>query len=185
MHAYSLVWLKSDRIRFLIVGLKHLIYSIDSRITPACICSIRLDSDFTFCAGSILFSHMLFLTPWNYECACVCACACVWHGRFSGWWAERPQSKHKERITQFIQQLKDSFDTKFITKNTYYFYKVTESIKLNRYFKLFLHFEADLVYLHVRISVTVPCGFACFSFSTPPLLDDHFASHASVFFPLF
>ena len=144
MHAYTLVWLKSDRIRFLIVGLKHLIYSIDSRITPACICSIRLDSDFTFCAGSILFSHMLFLTPRNYECACVCACVCVWHGRFSGWWAERPQSKHKERITQFIQQLKDSFDTKFITKNTYYFYKVTESIKLNRYFKLFFAFRSRL-----------------------------------------
>ena len=35
-------------------GLKHLDYSIDSRITPACIRSIRLDSDFTFCAGSRL-----------------------------------------------------------------------------------------------------------------------------------
>ena len=35
-------------------GLKHLDHSIDSRITPACIRSIRLDSDFTFCAGSRL-----------------------------------------------------------------------------------------------------------------------------------
>ena len=46
MHVYTLVWLKSDRIKFLVVGLKHLDYSIDSRITPACIRSIRLDSDF-------------------------------------------------------------------------------------------------------------------------------------------
>ena len=43
MHVYTLVWLKSDRIRFLIVELKHPDYSIDSRITPACIRSIRSD----------------------------------------------------------------------------------------------------------------------------------------------
>ena len=43
MHVYTLVWLKSDRIGFLIVGLKHLDYSIDSRITRACIHSRRLD----------------------------------------------------------------------------------------------------------------------------------------------
>ena len=43
MHVYTLVWLKSDRIGFLIVELKHLDYSIDSRITPACIRSIRSD----------------------------------------------------------------------------------------------------------------------------------------------
>ena len=43
MHVYTLVWLKSDRVGFLIVGLKHQDYSIDSRITPACIRSIRLD----------------------------------------------------------------------------------------------------------------------------------------------
>ena len=36
MHVYTLAWLKSDRIRFLIVGLKHADYLIDSRITPAC-----------------------------------------------------------------------------------------------------------------------------------------------------
>ena len=41
MHVYTLVWLKLDRIRFLIVGLIHLDYSIDSRITPACIRSIN------------------------------------------------------------------------------------------------------------------------------------------------
>ena len=43
MHVYTLVWIKSDQIGFLIVGLKHLDYSIDSCITPACIHSIRLD----------------------------------------------------------------------------------------------------------------------------------------------
>ena len=43
MHVYTLVWQKSDRIGFLIVGLTHLDYSINSCITPACICSIRLD----------------------------------------------------------------------------------------------------------------------------------------------
>ena len=41
MHVYTLVWLKSDQIGFLIVGLKLLDYSIDSRITLACIRSIR------------------------------------------------------------------------------------------------------------------------------------------------
>ena len=40
MQVYTLVWLTSDRIGFLIVGLKHLDYSIDSRVTPACIRSI-------------------------------------------------------------------------------------------------------------------------------------------------
>ena len=55
MHVYTLVWLKSDQIGFLIFGLKHLNYSIDSRITPACIRSIRSDSDFAFCAGSRFF----------------------------------------------------------------------------------------------------------------------------------
>ena len=34
MHVYTLVWLKSDRIGFFIVGLKHPDYSFDSRITP-------------------------------------------------------------------------------------------------------------------------------------------------------
>ena len=43
MHVYTLVWLKSDQTGFLIVGLKHLDYSIDSRITPACIRSIGSD----------------------------------------------------------------------------------------------------------------------------------------------
>ena len=43
MHAYNLVWLKSDRIGFFIVELKHPDYSIDSRITPACIRSSGLD----------------------------------------------------------------------------------------------------------------------------------------------
>ena len=43
MHVYTLVWLKSDWIWFLIVGLKHLDYLIGSRITPACIRSIRSD----------------------------------------------------------------------------------------------------------------------------------------------
>ena len=57
MHVYTWVWLKSDRTGFLIVGLKHLDYSIDSRITHACIHSIRLDSDFAFCAGSRFFSQ--------------------------------------------------------------------------------------------------------------------------------
>ena len=57
MHVYTLVWLKSDRIGFLIVGLKHLDYSSDSCITPAYIRSIRLDSDFAFCAGSRFFSR--------------------------------------------------------------------------------------------------------------------------------
>ena len=33
---YTLVWLKSDQIGFVIVELKHPDYSIDSRITPAC-----------------------------------------------------------------------------------------------------------------------------------------------------
>ena len=37
MHVYTLVWLKSDQIGFLIVELKHSDYSIDSHITPACI----------------------------------------------------------------------------------------------------------------------------------------------------
>ena len=40
MHVYTLVWLNSDQIGFLIVELKHL---IDSRITPACICSSGSD----------------------------------------------------------------------------------------------------------------------------------------------
>ena len=43
MHLYTLVRLKSDLIGFLIVGVTHLDYSIDSRISPACIRSIRLD----------------------------------------------------------------------------------------------------------------------------------------------
>ena len=37
--------------------LKHLDYSIDSRITRACIRSIRLDSDFAFCTGLRFFSR--------------------------------------------------------------------------------------------------------------------------------
>ena len=37
MHVYTLVWLKSDQIGFLIVELKHPDYSIDGRINPACI----------------------------------------------------------------------------------------------------------------------------------------------------
>ena len=56
VHVYTLVCLKLDRIGFLTVRLKHLDYSIDSRITCACIRSIRLDSDFAFCAGSRFFS---------------------------------------------------------------------------------------------------------------------------------
>ena len=60
MHVYTLAWLKLDRIGFLTVGLKHLDYSIDSRITHACIHSIKLDSDFEFCAGSRFFS-------WGHE----------------------------------------------------------------------------------------------------------------------
>ena len=56
-HVYTLVWLKSDRIGFLIVGLKHLDYLIDSCITPACICSIRSDRISAFCAGSRFFSR--------------------------------------------------------------------------------------------------------------------------------
>ena len=43
MHVYTLVWLKSDQIGFLKVELKHLDYTIDSCITPACLRSIRLD----------------------------------------------------------------------------------------------------------------------------------------------
>ena len=43
MHVYTLVWLKSDQIGFLIVELKHPDYSIDSRITPACIRSSGAD----------------------------------------------------------------------------------------------------------------------------------------------
>ena len=43
MHVYTLVWLKPDRIGFLIVELKHPDYSIDCRITPACKRSIRSD----------------------------------------------------------------------------------------------------------------------------------------------
>ena len=43
MHVYTLVWLKSDQIGFLIVELKHPDYSIDSGITPACIRSSGLD----------------------------------------------------------------------------------------------------------------------------------------------
>ena len=43
MHIYTLVWLKSGRIRFLTVGLKHLDYSTDSCITPARVRSIELD----------------------------------------------------------------------------------------------------------------------------------------------
>ena len=35
MHVYTLVWLKSDQIGFLIVELKHPDYSIDSGINPA------------------------------------------------------------------------------------------------------------------------------------------------------
>ena len=58
MHVYTFVWLKLDWIGFLIVGLKHLDYLIDSRITPACIRSIR--SDFAFCTGSRFFSR----GPW-------------------------------------------------------------------------------------------------------------------------
>ena len=43
MRVYTLVWLKSDWIGFLIVAVKHLDYSIDNRITPACISCIRSD----------------------------------------------------------------------------------------------------------------------------------------------
>ena len=43
MHVNTLVWLKSDQIGFLIVELKHPDYSIDSRITPACIRSSGSD----------------------------------------------------------------------------------------------------------------------------------------------
>ena len=43
MHVYTLVWLKSDWIGFLIVELKHPDYPIDSRITPACIRSSGSD----------------------------------------------------------------------------------------------------------------------------------------------
>ena len=35
MHVYTLVWLKSDQIGFLTVGLAHLDYLIDSHFTPA------------------------------------------------------------------------------------------------------------------------------------------------------
>ena len=42
---------------FLVVGLKHLDYSIAGRNTRACICYIRSDSDFAFCAGSRFFSR--------------------------------------------------------------------------------------------------------------------------------
>ena len=55
MHVYTLVWLKSDRSKFLIVVLKHLDCLIDSHITPACIRSIRFDQIFAFCAGSRFF----------------------------------------------------------------------------------------------------------------------------------
>ena len=57
MHVYISVWLKLDRIGFLIVGLIHLDYSIDSRITLACIRSIRLYWTFVFWAGSRVFSR--------------------------------------------------------------------------------------------------------------------------------
>ena len=43
MHVYTLVWLKSDQIGFLIVQLKHPDYLIDNRITPACIRSSGSD----------------------------------------------------------------------------------------------------------------------------------------------
>ena len=46
MHVYTLVWLKSNQIGFLIVELKNLDYSIDSRITPACKRSIGSDPGF-------------------------------------------------------------------------------------------------------------------------------------------
>ena len=45
MHVYTLFWLKSDWIGFLIVELKHLDYSID----PEYICSIR--SDWILCSA--------------------------------------------------------------------------------------------------------------------------------------
>ena len=57
MHVYTLVWLKLDQIGCVIIWLKHLDYSIDSRITPACIHSIWLDSEFVFCSGSRFFSQ--------------------------------------------------------------------------------------------------------------------------------
>ena len=56
MHVYTLVCLKSDPIGFLIVGLMHLDYSIDT-LTLACIRCIRLDRIFAFCAGSSFFSR--------------------------------------------------------------------------------------------------------------------------------
>ena len=40
MHVNTLVWLKSDWIRFVIVEFNHLDYSIDSHITRACLRSI-------------------------------------------------------------------------------------------------------------------------------------------------
>ena len=55
MHVYTLVWLKSDQIGFLIVELKHPDYSIDSRITPACIHSSESDLIFAFLAGATFF----------------------------------------------------------------------------------------------------------------------------------
>ena len=57
MHVYTLVWVKSDWIGFLIVGLNNLDYSTDSHITPACIRSIRLYLDFAFCTGPRFFSQ--------------------------------------------------------------------------------------------------------------------------------
>ena len=64
MHVYTLVWLKSDQIRFLIVELKHLDYSIDSRITCAWVRYIRLDSDSD---GILKWSWVCYLYLYLYE----------------------------------------------------------------------------------------------------------------------
>ena len=57
MHVYTLVWLKSDQIGFLIVELKYPDYSIDSHITPACIRSSGSDR---------IFAQAQDFSPWPW-----------------------------------------------------------------------------------------------------------------------
>ena len=78
MHVYTLVWLKSDRIRFLIVGLKRLDYMIVSPVTPACIHSIRSDR-----IGFYVLRRLesFFPGPWAGIIRTAVAASFLWNNR--------------------------------------------------------------------------------------------------------
>ena len=84
-----LVRLKLDGIRFLIVGSKHLDYSTDSCITPACICTIRLDSEFAFCVMIMYAIYETYKDVSSYAIFLECrgrGCFCWWRKEVNRRW---------------------------------------------------------------------------------------------------